>query len=140
MDQLTETLSKVLDHLLLRNPKGTILGIFLGVLTHGIILLFLPLLKAKETFKNISIESLVIYHYVIFWVAILNIPYFFKKETFDPEIETAIKGIELYKDQGAADWEVQQAYKDLAYAVINKVHPVESSEKQTAEQNPTMFG
>ncbi|PEY98258.1 hypothetical protein CN326_23790, partial [Bacillus sp. AFS018417] len=111
----------------------------LGIITHGIILLFLPLLKAKEIFKNISIESLVIYHYAIFWVAILNIPYFFKKEKFDPEIETAIKGIELYKEQGAADWEVKQAYKDLAYAVINKVHPVESSENSTAKQNPTMF-
>lgn len=136
MDQLTSILSRIFEHLLLRNAKGTILGIFLGILSEAIIILFLPIIKTKELFNKVNIESLAIYHYVIFWVFILNIPYFFKKEQFDPEIETAIKGIELYKEQGAEDWEVKQAYKKLAYTVINKVNQPEPS----AEQNPTMLG
>lgn len=113
MDELTKTIAKALDVLLIGNPQKTALGVLLGCVLKGVTDLFFQL-------KEISI-SLSIFFFIPLGVVMLNIKNLWGNYSFDPELEKAIHYLEELQKRGdIPESEKRQQWRKMIKLVFDK--------------------
>jgi hypothetical protein len=130
-DQLTEIGRKAINILFVSNPKGTSIGIFIGVVLDGLLGLFSPLLKAIEW---ISISAIKLWHLIGFGVISMNLPAYLSRKEIDPSIKNAIAFIEEEKAKGnITEWQARQMYANLNQKVLESI-ALETSKQDVADK------
>lgn len=118
-DQFTSILKRALDILFVLNPRGTSLGVFAGIVLHGIVKVFEPSLVG---IKSINILALTPWHFIGFGVFAFNIPAYFTQNKIDPKIEEAFAYIRKQIELGTVnDWQAKQMYVNLHSKVLSAV-------------------
>tara|TARA_A200000159_G_scaffold1453_1_gene1618 strand:- start:2776 stop:3225 length:450 start_codon:yes stop_codon:yes gene_type:complete len=118
-NEVSEITRKALNILFVANPKGTSLGIFIGVLLDGLIGLFSPLLKSIQW---LSISAVKTWHLIGLGVFSMNLPSYLRRKEVDPSIKNAIAFIESEKEKGnIAEWQARQMYVNLHTKVLESV-------------------
>ncbi len=118
-NEVSEITRKALSILFVANPKGTSLGIFIGVLLDGLIGLFSPLLKSIQW---LSISAVKTWHLIGLGVFSMNLPSYLRRKEVDPSIKNAIAFIESEKEKGnIAEWQARQMYVNLHTKVLESV-------------------
>ena len=129
-DNLTLMARKALNVLFVSNPKGTSLGVLLGVIIEGVLGLFSPVLK---TIEMINIAAVKTWHLMAGGVVVMNLPSYLDRKKVDPSILNAIAFIEEQKNKAdLPDWQVKQMYTNLFQKVLENVSLNAEGEK-TAE-------
>lgn len=119
VDAVTSSVKIATDILFVRNPVGTSMGAVFGVALHGIAGLFSPLL---QTFEFIRISALSVFHYVAFGIFGFNIKRLKNYHKVSPEVEEAIRFIELQAKKGnITKLEARQKYRELIAKVVDNV-------------------
>ena len=80
-NETSEITRKAINILFVANPKGTSIGIFLGVVLDGLVGLFTPLLKSIQW---LSISAIKTWHLIGFGVFSMNLPSYLKRKEVDP--------------------------------------------------------
>jgi hypothetical protein len=118
-DNASEVARKAINILFVANPRGTSIGVFIGVVLDGLIGLFAPLLKGIEV---ISISAIKLWHLIGFGVVSMNLPSYLKRKAIDPSIANAILFIEKEKEKGnILEWQARQMYANLYAKVLESV-------------------
>jgi len=130
-DQITEIARKAINILFVSNPKGTSIGIFLGVVIEGVIGLFSPFLK---TIELINISAIKLWHLIGFGIVSMNLPEYIRRKEIDPSIKNAIEFIENEKLKGNInEWQARQMYSNLHKKVLESV-ALETREQKATER------
>ncbi|MCO7519197.1 MULTISPECIES: hypothetical protein [unclassified Pseudomonas] len=118
-DNTTEFIRRALNILFVSNPKGTSLGILVGVVLHGIFGIFSPILK---TFELLNFSSLKLWHFIGLGVTATNIAPYLKRHEVDPTIQSALEYIKQQLAEGnIAEWQAKKMYITLLEKVIATV-------------------
>jgi hypothetical protein len=118
-DEISEITRKAINILFVANPRGTSLGIFIGVVLDGLVGLFTPLLKSIQW---LSISAIKIWHLIGLGVFSMNLPSYLKRKEVDPSIKNAISFIESEKEKGnITEWQARQMYVNLHTKVLESV-------------------
>lgn len=126
-DNITLFVRKALNVLFVANPKGTSIGILIGVVLDGLIGLFEPTLKA---FQAINIAAVKMWHLVALGVVGINTPSYLRRKEIDPSIVNAMNYIEeLATKSQLPDWQVKQMYANLYQKVLENMSLDIESEK-----------
>lgn len=126
-DDLSLFVRKALNILFVANPKGTSIGVLIGVVLDGLIGLFGPTLKA---FQAINISVIKMWHLVALGVVGINMPSYLRRKEIDPSIVNAMNYIEEQATKSQLpDWQVKQMYKDLYQKVLDNMSLDIESEK-----------
>ncbi|MEZ9595497.1 hypothetical protein AB4298_12745 [Shewanella sp. 10N.261.52.F9] len=126
-DDLTIFIRKALNILFVSNPRGTSIGVFIGVILDGLIGLFSPALK---TIEFISISAIKIWHLMGLGVFSMNLPAYLRRKQIDPSIVNAMEFIEEQKtNAGIPDWQVKQMYTNLFQKVLENMSLDSESEE-----------
>lgn len=116
---VSEIARKAINILFVANPRGTSIGVFIGVVLDGLIGLFTPLLKSIQW---ISIASIKTWHLIGLGVVSMNLPSYLKRKSIDPSITNAISFIETEKEKGnITEWQARQMYVNLHAKVLESV-------------------
>jgi hypothetical protein len=119
LDAITRYGKQALDVLMVFDPRATSLGIFAGVLFHGIVGLFAPVLS---TIQVINIAALRFWHYLAVGVFMFNIPKFIRRNKIDPKITEALNYIKDQKQSGhIEEWQAKQMYVNLHQKVLENI-------------------
>lgn len=119
-ETITEFIRKSINILFVANPKGTSIGILLGVIFDGFIGLFMPFLKGLQ---SINIAAIKMWHLMGLGVVIINLPIYWRRNEIDPSILKAIEYIENQKKLNhIADWQVRQMYANLHQKVLESIN------------------
>jgi hypothetical protein len=113
------TIRLFLDNLLLRNGRGTSMGFLYGVVIYGLMRLFNPLLQKIE---SVDFEKLNPVYTIAGGILFMNLPFFTKKPSFPPEVETAINAIKEAEAKGLSEWQVKQLYLKLAQTTVQNAN------------------
>lgn len=126
-DKITSITKRALDVLFVLNPRGTSLGIFAGIVLHGVVKVFEPSLSSIE---GIDILALSHWHFMGLGVFAFNLPAFFNRNKIDPQIEEALVYIRKQIELGTVNnWQAQQMYVNLHSKVLSSVVLNEKEEK-----------
>lgn len=118
-DKVTEVARRAINILFVSNPKGTSIGVLLGVILHGIIGVFSPAIK---TIEWLNIGALQLWHLICLGVATMNIPPYLKRHKIDPTIQSAFDYIKLQHDSGnITEWQARQMYLNLSRKVLENI-------------------
>ncbi|MFT6910311.1 MAG: hypothetical protein ACJAS1_007039 [Oleiphilaceae bacterium] len=118
-DEISRITRKAINILFVANPRGTSLGIFIGVVLDGLVGLFTPLLKSIQW---ISISAIKTWHLISLGVFSMNLPSYLKRKEIDPSIKNAISFIESEKGKGnITEWQARQMYVNLHTKVLESV-------------------
>lgn len=118
-DEITEVFRKAINILFVSNPRGTSIGVLIGVILDGLLGLFSPALKAIEIL-NIGVVKM--WHLVGLGVASMNLPSYLRRNEIDPSISSAVKYIEDQKKNGRiTEWQARQMYVNLHQKVLENV-------------------
>ncbi|WP_242210044.1 MULTISPECIES: hypothetical protein [unclassified Pseudomonas] len=118
-DQATEAFRRALNILFVANPRGTSLGVLLGVALDGAIVLLKPWLK---TFELLSFSSIKIWHLMSLGVLAMNIRPYLQRDEVDPRIVNAIAHIDSEKAKGhITDLQARKLFADLQHQILKKV-------------------
>ena len=112
-DKLTAAVKIATDLLFLNNPVGTSMGVFFGVVLHGITGAFYP---TFQNFKYFKIAALNIFHYIAIGIFGFNVKSFITRNKLSPEIIEAIDFI----DQQVANGRITKTEAKLQYREIVK--------------------
>lgn len=130
-DQVSEITRKVVNILFVSNPKGTSLGVLVGVVLDGFLGVFSPALKAIEWINVAAIKT---WHLIGLGVFSMNLPSYLKRNDIDTSIINAISFIESEKEKGnVSDWQARQMYFNLHQKVLESI-TLESSRQETASK------
>lgn len=136
-EKLTELIRRSINILMVANPINTSLGILIGIMTHGLIGLFSPLLSSIE---YINIQAIKLWHLISGGVVIMNLPSFLKRKKVDESITEAISYIEEQKSKGnIQEWQAKQMYANLHNKVLENVI-LNQAENETARRIQDLFG
>lgn len=129
IEELTQSFRKSINILFVSNPRGTSLGVFMGVVLDGVLGLFSPFLKGIEV---INIAAVKMWHMIGLGVLFANLPEYLKRNEIDPSILNAIKYIEDQKaKKNISDWQVKQMYMNLHQTVLENI----TLDKKTQDQS-----
>lgn len=118
-DQTSEIARKAINILFVANPKGTSIGVLLGVVLDGLLGFFSPILK---TIEWASISAVNIWHLMGLGVVGMNLPSYLSRKDIDPSIIEAFKLIDKQKASGhISDRQAKQLYVNLINSVIESV-------------------
>lgn len=133
-DSTTELIRRALNVLFVSNPKGTSLGVLIGVVLHGLFGILTPALKAIEL---LSFSSLKLWHFICLGVAATNMPTYLKRHKVDPSIQSALEYIKQQQAEGnIRDWQAKKMYIDLLEKVIASVALESEATPRTQKLNP----
>lgn len=128
-EEITQYFRKSINILFVSNPRGTSLGVFIGVVLDGIIGFFSPYLKSIEA---INISAVKMWHLIGLGVLFTNLPEHLKRKGIDPSILNAIKYIEDQKTKkNISDWQAKQMYMNLHQTVLENI----TLDNKTREQS-----
>jgi len=98
-DTTTSIIKRAIDLLFIKNPTGTSMGVFFGIVLHWITMLFIPVIKAWSSI--IDINALRLVYFIPFGVFIFNIkPVIFDGQKHDAEYEKELSKIQRAKKDG----------------------------------------
>jgi hypothetical protein len=118
-EKATEFIRKSINILFVANPRGTSIGVLIGVILDGIFGLFSPLLKGIEA---LNFGAIKMWHLIGFGAVSMNLPGYLRRNEVDPSISNAIKYIEEQKkNQRISDWQAKQMYVNLHQKVLESV-------------------
>lgn len=118
-DKATELARRAINILFVSNPKGTSIGVLVGVILHGIIGVLSPALK---TIEWLNMGALQLWHLICLGVATMNIPPYLKRHEIDPSIQSAFEYIKLQQDNGnISEWQARQMYINLSHKVLENI-------------------
>jgi len=118
-DQTSEFFRRAINVLFVANPKGTSIGILLGVVLDGVIGFFSPLLKTVEW---VSVSAIKIWHLMGLGALIMNLPAYISRKDVDASIVKAFKFIGEQKASGnISEWQSKQMYVNLLNKVLESV-------------------
>jgi hypothetical protein len=105
------------------------MGILIGLMLHGSLIIFLPLLKAVIT---VNIEGLKIYHLMAFGVFLFNFRFgLLRGKRYNPEIEEKIFQIKKAVSEGHINkTEAKLQYKTVIRNYINSNMQCDNTSKQ----------
>jgi hypothetical protein len=130
-DELTEFFRKSINILFVSNPRGTSIGVLIGVVLDGVIGLVSPLLK---TIEAINFSAIKIWHLIGVGVVSTNLPSYIRRKEVDQSILNAIEYIEEQKkNKSISDWQARQMYANLHSKVLESV--TLNKYAQTATEN-----
>lgn len=130
-DQVSEITRKSINILFVSNPKGTSLGVLVGVVVDGLLGVFSPALKAIEWLNVAAIKT---WHLIGLGIFSMNLPTYLKRNKIDPSIINAISFIENEREKGnISDWQARQMYSNLHQKVLESV-TLESSKQETTSK------
>lgn len=119
IEEATELARKSINILFVSNPRGTSIGVLVGVLLEGVLGLFSPVLKSIEA---INLGAIKMWHLIGLGVISMNLPDYLRRNDIDPSILNAIKYIEdQKKNQRISDWQARQMYVNLHQKVLESV-------------------
>jgi hypothetical protein len=128
-EDITELFRKSINILFVSNPRGTSIGVLLGVVLDGVLGVFSPLLKSVEA---LSFSAIKMWHLIGFGVISMNAPGYLRRNEVDPSILKAIKYIEDQKKNGRiTDWQAKQMYVNLHQKVLENV----TLNKETSDES-----
>ena len=116
-DTFSAILKRAADVLFLYNPKGTSIGVFLGVVGDGLLKLFSP---ALGKFSSLDFSALATYHLIACGVVVMNIPSLFKRRELPKEIEDALTAIRVASPR-LTEVQVRARYLALLSSVMERV-------------------
>lgn len=118
-EQISIFFRKSINILFVSNPRGTSIGVLIGVVLDGIIGLFSPVLK---TIEIIDISKIKIWHLMGFSVVGMNIPSYLKRNDIPEVILNGMKLIEEQKrNKTIPDWQAGQMYSNLLQKMLESV-------------------
>jgi len=118
-EKMTEFIRKSINILFVANPRGTSIGVLIGVILDGTLGLFSPLLKGIEA---LNFGAIKMWHLIGLGVVSMNLPGYLRRKEVDPSISNAIKYIEEQKEnQSISDWQAKQMYVNLHQKVLESV-------------------
>ncbi|HEP9600325.1 hypothetical protein N0786_00785 [Pseudomonas aeruginosa] len=118
-DQISGMFRKAINVLFVSNPRGTSIGILIGVLLDGLLGLISPMTKLWG-WANIS--AIKIWHLMAGGVVIMNLPTYLTRKKVDPSILNAIDYIEEQKkNRTITGWQASQMYRNLHQKVLESV-------------------
>ncbi|MCI5142118.1 MAG: hypothetical protein D3909_10450 [Candidatus Electrothrix sp. ATG1] len=116
---ITSILNRALDILFVLNPRGTSLGIFAGIIFHGIVKALQPLHSKLEYINLLALSH---WHFIGFGVFLFNLPAFLTRNKIDPKIEEGLSYIRKQVELGTVtDWQSQQMYVNLHAKVLSSI-------------------
>lgn len=118
-DEVTQVLRKSINILFVSNPRGTSLGVCIGVAIDMLLGVFSPAIK---TIELIDVSKIKTWHLMSLGVLGMNFPAYIKRNKVDDSIINAIEYIEEQKRKGViAEWQSRQMYNNLHNKVLEKV-------------------
>lgn len=128
-DTATSVVKIATDILFVRNPIGTSMGTVFGIVLHGLVSLFTPLLQLIEAIK---ISSVSVFHFIALGIFGFNIKHLKNYHKVSPEIEEAITFIEVQQRKGnITKWDARQRYRELVSQAVENAH-LNKTPKDTA--------
>ncbi|NWD88230.1 hypothetical protein [Pseudomonas sp. K5002] len=118
-DQASEFARRAINVLFVANPKGTSIGILIGVILDGLIGFFSPLLK---TIEWVSFSAVKIWHLMGLGVVVMNFPAYLYRKDVDPSIIKAFKLIDAQKaNKSISGPQAKQLHVNLLNTVIQSI-------------------
>ncbi|NMX72652.1 hypothetical protein HBO23_06700 [Pseudomonas sp. WS 5532] len=118
-DASSEFARRAINILFVANPKGTSIGILLGVVLDGVIGFFTPVLK---TIEWASISAIKIWHLMGLGAVVMNLPAYLTRKDVDPSIVNAFKLIDEKKaNKSITKTQAELEYLALVKAVVENV-------------------
>lgn len=131
-DKAWQYIQRVLNMLLVTNPKGTSIGALLGVVLNGITRVFAP---AFKHLKFINLSNVNLLYYIALGTLITNVQKLFTRPKFDENIEGVFLFIRQAKKEGKlSDSEIRQMYRKLFVEVLEKVKLAKNVEGEIASK------
>ncbi|MCR8923795.1 hypothetical protein NO559_13520 [Dasania sp. GY-MA-18] len=116
---ITEFFRKSINILFVSSPRGTSIGVLIGVILDGLLGLAYPLVKSIE-FLNFS--AIKMWHLIGLGVVSIHLPSYLRRKEVDQSILNAIKYIEdQKKNKSISDWQAKQMYFNLHNKVLESV-------------------
>lgn len=118
-ESVTEFIRKSINILFVSNPRGTSLGVLIGVILDALLGLASPILKTVEA---LNFGAIKMWHLIALGVGSMNLPSYLRRKEVDQSIVKAIEYIEEQKKNGSiSDWQAKQMYVNLHNKVIESV-------------------
>ncbi|WP_100636071.1 hypothetical protein [Marinomonas sp. ef1] len=116
---VTEFIRKSINILFVSNPRGTSLGVLIGVILDALLGLASPILKTVEA---LSFGAIKMWHLIALGVVSMNLSSYLRRKEVDQSIVKAIEYIEEQKKNGSiSDWQAKQMYVNLHNKVLESV-------------------
>lgn len=118
-DSISEWFRKSINILFVANPRGTSIGVLIGVVIDGLLGLFSPILK---TFSYFDFAAVKLWHLIGLGVLSINLPSYLKRKEIDISILNALKYIDDQKRSRAiSDLQAKHLYSELHRKVLESV-------------------
>lgn len=118
-ESVTEFIRKSINILFVSNPRGTSLGVLIGVILDALLGLASPILKTVEA---LNFGAIKMWHLICLGVFSMNLPSYLRRKEVDPSIAKAIEYIEEQKKNGTiSDWQAKQMYVNVHNKVLESV-------------------
>lgn len=118
-DDLSVLFRKAINVLFVSNPRGTSLGVVLGVLLEGLMGVFLP---AIQSLVFLNFDKLRMWHYISFGVLAMNMPSFLKRDKVSPSIVNYLRFIkEQEKMNNISPKRAEELYNELFAKLLEDV-------------------
>ena len=118
-ESITEFFRKSINILFVSNPRGTSIGVLIGVILDALLGLASPLLKSIE---SLNFSAIKMWHLIAVGVVSTNLPSYLQRKEIDQSIVNAIEYIEEKKKNGTiSDWQAKQMYVNLHNKVLESV-------------------
>jgi hypothetical protein len=118
-EEATEYFRRAINILFVSNPRGTSIGVLIGVILDGLIGLTYPLLK---TIESLNFGAFKMWHLIGIGVLSTNLPSYLRRQEIDKSILNAIDYIEEQKkNKTISDWQARQMYVNLHNKVLESV-------------------
>ena len=96
-DDVTSIIKRAIDLLFIKNPAGTSMGVFVGVVLHWLSMLFLPII---EDFDIINVAALRLVYFIPLGIVLFNIKYIvIKGHKYDLAVEKALDQVRKAEKQ-----------------------------------------
>ena len=134
-EEITGFFRKSISIFFVSNPRGTSMGVLVGVVLDGVLGLFSPALKSLEA---LNLGAIKMWHLIGLGVVSMNLPSYLRRNEIDPSILNAIKYIEEQKkSHNISDWQASQMYTNLHNKVLESV--TLNKDTQDASENINKF-
>lgn len=118
-DHITAIARKAINILFVSNPRGTSIGIFIGVFLEGLLGFVSPLMK---TWEWANVAALKTWHFIAAGVIGMNLPSYITRKHVDASIVNAINYIDEQKANGRiSEWQAKQMFFNLHQKVLESV-------------------
>jgi hypothetical protein len=118
-DMLSGFVKRATDILFVMNPKGTSVGVVLGIVLNGLTTLFKPSLEKQQVVDFSKVNTI---YFIFFGIFVFNLPGAFRRNELDPKIETALKAIRDGRKKGElTQVQARLMYLNLYEKVLSQV-------------------